>query len=92
MSHTHEHKLPPSGTGTVAWIPFRVVGQPGDRTALTVNVTTINAPNGTTLQIDRVDGQILVVDQNGLVPGDCDGFRRPGRRSSARVGTPRAFR
>jgi hypothetical protein len=61
------------GTGTVAWIPFRAVGQPGDRTALLVTVTTINDPSGGSPTIERIDGQILVVDENGLIPGDCDG-------------------
>jgi hypothetical protein len=61
------------GTGTVAWIPYRAVGQPGDRTTLTVNVTAINSADGTTLSINRIDGEVLVVDETGLVPGDCDG-------------------
>ena len=28
---------------------------------------------GTTLSITRLDGELLIVDANGLVPGDCDG-------------------
>lgn len=61
------------GTGTVAYIPFRAVGQPGDRTALDVAVSTINDPDGTVLTIDRIDGQILIVGADGVTPGDCDG-------------------
>lgn len=62
-----------NGTGTVAYIPFRAVGKPGDRTALDVAVSTINDPDGTVLTIDRIDGQILIVGSDGVVPGDCDG-------------------
>ena len=49
-----------NGTGTLAWVPFRAVGQPGERTPLSVNVTTINDPSGTALQIERVDGHFRV--------------------------------
>ncbi len=62
-----------NGTGTVAYMPFRAVGQPGERTVLDVSVSMINDPDGTVLTIDRVDGAILIVDQDGMVPGDCDG-------------------
>lgn len=61
------------GTGTVAWIPFRAVGQPGQRTVLSVTVSTINEPNGAEPAIDRINGAIMIVDANGLTPGDCDG-------------------
>ena len=61
------------GTGTVAWIPFRAVGQPGQRTVLSVTVSTINEPNGAEPPIDRINGAIIIVDENGLTPGDCDG-------------------
>ncbi|MFQ5858678.1 MAG: hypothetical protein ACE5LU_24010 [Anaerolineae bacterium] len=62
-----------NGTGTVAYMPFRAVGKPGDRTVLDVGVSTINNPGGTVLAIDRIDGQILIVGPDGVVPGDCDG-------------------
>lgn len=62
-----------SGTGTVAYVPFRAAGRAGDRTELHVEVTTINNPNGTVLAIDRIDGAIQIVGPDGLVPGDCDG-------------------
>ncbi|MEZ4569967.1 MAG: hypothetical protein R2849_06505 [Thermomicrobiales bacterium] len=61
------------GTGTVAWLPFRAVGQPGDATRLTVTVSTINTPDGTVPAIDRIHGRIIITDQNGQVPGDCNG-------------------
>lgn len=65
-----------SGTGTVAYVPFRAVGKPGDRTALTLTVTTINNPTGTTLTIARIHGEVLIVGPDGLVPGDCQGDGR----------------
>ncbi|MBU0494636.1 MAG: hypothetical protein KKA73_08715 [Chloroflexi bacterium] len=64
------------GTGTVALIPFRAVGQPGDRTPLTLAVTTINNPAGAVPAIDRIHGEIVIVGPDGLVPGDCDGDGR----------------
>jgi len=60
-------------SGTVAWILFRAVGQPGDRTQLTVSVTAINQPDGTEPAIDRIHGAVIITDENGLVPGDCNG-------------------
>lgn len=65
-----------SGTGTVAYVPFRAVGKAGDRTALTLAVTTINDPGGGTLAIGRINGEILIVGPDGLVPGDCNGDGR----------------
>jgi len=62
-----------NGTGTVAYMPFRAVGKAGDRTDLDVGVSTINNPGGTVLTIDRIDGAILIVGPDGVVPGDCDG-------------------
>ena len=60
-----------AGTGSLAWIAFRAVGRPGDRTDLKITVSTINNPGGTALRIDRIDGLIQIVDDNGLLPGDC---------------------
>lgn len=65
-----------NGTGIVGWLPFRAVGNPGDETQLNVGVTTINNPGGTTLSIDRIDGRIIIADENGLIPGDCEGNGR----------------
>lgn len=64
------------GTGVITWIEFEARGRPGDRTPLTVVVTTINDPDGTVLSIDRVDGLIQIADANGLIPGDCNGDGR----------------
>lgn len=61
------------GTGTISWIPFRVTGVPGTRTPLEVVVTTINDPDGASLDIIRIDGEILVVTDDEWVEGDCDG-------------------
>lgn len=62
-----------NGTGTVAYLPFRAVGRPGDRTVLDVQVSTINNPAGAVPAIDRIDGSVLIVGPDGMVPGDCDG-------------------
>jgi len=64
------------GTGTVALIPFRAVGQAGDRTSLTLDVTTINNPDGAAPAIDLIYGEIVIVGPDGLAPGDCDGDGR----------------
>jgi hypothetical protein len=60
-----------NGTGSVSWIRFRATGRPGERTDLKLAVSTINDPAGATLRIDRIDGLIQIVDENGLLPGDC---------------------
>lgn len=62
-----------SGTGTVAYIPFRAAGRPGDRTSLDLNVSTINDPSGNGLAIARIPGEIMIVGPDGLIPGDCNG-------------------
>ena len=62
-----------NGSGTIAWIKFRAVGQPGTKTPLRVTVTTINEPGGKVLTIDRIDGLIQIVGPDGMLPGDCDG-------------------
>lgn len=61
------------GSGTVATLPFKAVGKPGDRTDLTLNVPVINNPSGAKLPIRLIHGAILIVGEDGLVPGDCDG-------------------
>lgn len=61
------------GTGSLSAITFRAVGQPGDRTPLTVNVTTINAPDGAVLSPVTVNGEIEIVGPDGGRVGDCDG-------------------
>jgi hypothetical protein len=67
---------PEKGTGSISWIRFRAVGRPGARTELSLTVTTINNPGGTVLKIDRIFGLIQIVDENGLLPGDCNGDGR----------------
>lgn len=59
--------------GTMVEIPFRVLGNPGDVSPLLLNVTAINDPNGGVLNIDRIPGQVLVVNEDGSLPGDDNG-------------------
>jgi hypothetical protein len=62
-----------NGTGTVSYLTFQAKGKPGQRTPLYLKVTTINNPGGTVLPIDLIHGSILIVGEDGLIPGDCDG-------------------
>lgn len=62
-----------NGTGTVAYVPFRAVGQAGDRTTLMPVVTTINSQDGRALSIDRVPGEIVIAGPGETLGGDCDG-------------------
>jgi len=62
-----------SGTGTVLNVPFRAVGKPGERTRLDLAVTTVNDPNGGVLKIDRIPGEIVILDQQGRIPGEPPG-------------------
>jgi hypothetical protein len=57
------------GTGAVTYVPFRAVGQPGSRTDLCLEVTTINDPGGTVLAIDRIHGYIEIMNPDGSDPG-----------------------
>ncbi len=68
------------GTGPVTYVPFRAVGQPGSRTDLCLEVTTVNDPNGTVLLTDRIHGFVEIVNPDGsgpsgpgsgVVQGDC---------------------
>jgi hypothetical protein len=61
-----------SGTGTVANLQFRAVGPVGSRTPLTLAVTTINQPSGTVPRIGLINGSITIVNEDGVVPGDCN--------------------
>jgi hypothetical protein len=65
-----------TGTGSVAYIPFRAVGQPGQRTPLTISVTKINNPGGGLLPISIIHGEIVILTTGGGLPGDCDGDGR----------------
>jgi hypothetical protein len=62
-----------SGTGTLMNVPFRATGNPGDRTPLEITVTTINDAGGTTLTIQWIPGEILIVNPDGSVPGSGTG-------------------
>ena len=61
------------GTGTIAQIPFRAAGKPGDRTPLRLEVTTISSAAGNTPDIATIDGEIIIVGKDGVIPGDTDG-------------------
>jgi hypothetical protein len=62
-----------SGTGTVLNVPFRAVGKPGERTRLELIVTTINNAQGGVLKIDRIPGEIAIVDKDGRFPPGAGG-------------------
>lgn len=61
------------GTGTLAQLPMRAVGKPGQRTPLHLEVTAIDDPGGAPLTIRPIDGSIIIVGPGGRVLGDCDG-------------------
>lgn len=57
-------------TGTVALLTFQAKGKPGSRTTLHVDVT---AASGTSPQsIAKIDGELAVIGQTAVVPGDSD--------------------
>lgn len=58
-----------SGTGTAMNMPLRAVGKPGDRTRLDLIVTTINDPAGGVLTIDKIPGEIVILNPDGTLPG-----------------------
>lgn len=62
-----------SGDGPVAYAEFKAVGKAGDRTPLTLAVTTINNTGGSVPAIDLINGEILIVGPEGLIPGSCEG-------------------
>lgn len=64
---------PVSDSGILAQITFKAVGKPGDRTILKVGVTTANTTEGKPLTADTIDGEILLVEEDGKIPGDHDG-------------------
>ncbi len=61
------------GTGTIAQIPFRATGKPGDRTTLRLEVATISSASGARPQIAVITGELVIVDSNGRIPGDVRG-------------------
>jgi hypothetical protein len=62
-----------SGTGPVAYLPFRAVGQPGTKTVLHLEVTTINNPAGDKLAIDTIDGSIEIISQGEQTAAEACG-------------------
>lgn len=62
-----------AGSGTVAWIPFRITGAAGTRSELTVTVTTASDADGEAVTVQRIDGELVAEDDAGLVTGDCNG-------------------
>jgi hypothetical protein len=58
-----------SDTGIILRVPFRAVGSPGDRTPINLTITTSNDPAGGTLAIDRIGGEIVIVNPDGSLPG-----------------------
>jgi hypothetical protein len=57
--------------GTLAQIPFQVVGQPGQRSPLKVTITTVNDDAGGTPTVTAIDGSIQITD--AAVIGDING-------------------
>jgi len=64
-----------SDSGILAHVPFKIIGKPGDRTELTVTISTANRLDGATLDADNIAGAILILDEAGGIPGDSDGDR-----------------
>jgi len=62
-----------NGTGTVAVLKFKAVGQPGSKTPFTLEAKISNDPKGTPLKIDLIHGFIQIIDESSQVKGDCDG-------------------
>jgi hypothetical protein len=63
-----------SGTGSVVNIPFKAVGKPGDRTPLTLTLTTVNDPSGHVPSVCLINGEIAIVGKAAV--GECDGDGR----------------
>ena len=57
----------------MAYLPFRAVGQPGQKTPLTLAVTDIDDASGNDLPIELIHGEIEIVGPGQGLPGDCDG-------------------
>ena len=55
------------------YVFFTAKGKPGDKSPLHLEITTLNAPDGTKLIMDRIDGMIEIVGPDGRQQGDCDG-------------------
>ena len=62
-----------SGDGTVVYITFAAVGAAGARTPLHLETTTVASAGGAKPAVATIDGEILVVGPEGVIPGDSDG-------------------
>src|SRR5262249_36984088 len=62
-----------SGNGTVAEIRFRAVGARYARTRLKLKVTRSDDPAGRKLAVECIDGLVLIVGPDSLVPGSGGG-------------------
>lgn len=62
-----------AGTGTIAQVPFKAVGKPGDKTRLRIEVTSIASAAGAKPKVEVIDGDVVIVGENGVLPGDTDG-------------------
>jgi hypothetical protein len=64
--------------GTVAQITFKVVGQPGSRTTLRLVPRKASLTGGAPANPATLDGEVQIVDDAGLVPGDINGDGKVG--------------
>ena len=62
-----------AGTGTIAQIPFKATGKPGDRAPLRLEVTMISSAGGAAPAIATIHGEVVIVGKGGVLPGDGDG-------------------
>lgn len=68
-----------SGSGQIAAVPFKITGKAGQRTALSVSVTTANAVSGSSVTVAALSGEIVV-------EGDGEGASTP--TGATPTGTP----
>ena len=73
IGFAHTADLGGAGTGPVAQIPFRATGKPGDKTTLRVRVTNAGSASGPKPTVQTLDGEVVIVGADGVLPGDCNG-------------------
>ncbi len=73
IGFAHTADLGGGGTGPVAQIPFRATGKPGDKTTLRVRVTNAGSASGPKPAVQTLDGEIVIVGSDGVLPGDSNG-------------------
>ncbi len=62
------------GTGTLAQIRFRAVGEGGARTSLRLEVTMASSADTTKVRVATIDGEIVIaVKKDDVIPGDTNG-------------------